>query len=120
MKAAIRQRALELGFDDCRFTTAAAPASAEQFQKWIAGKQFGEMAWLERNALKRIDPQQVLPGAKSVICLAASYETPIHVGADVRRLKHFPSRVSLPRLLQPASSPATPDMPITTMSSANG
>ena len=68
MKAAIRQRALELGFDDCRFTTAAAPASAEQFQNWLAEKKHGEMAWLERNAEKRIDPQKVLPGAKSVIC----------------------------------------------------
>jgi len=75
MKAAIRQHALELGFDDCRFTTAAAPASAMQFQKWIAGKQFGEMSWLERNTAKRLDPQKVLPGARSVICLAASYET---------------------------------------------
>ena len=73
MKAAIRQHALELGFDDCHFTTAAAPDSAEFFQKWIAGKQHGEMAWLERNAPKRIDPQRVLNGARSVICLAASY-----------------------------------------------
>ncbi len=74
MKAAIGQRARELGFDDCRFTSAAAPASAESFQKWIAGKQYGEMNWLERNAAKRTDPQRVLPGARSVICLAASYE----------------------------------------------
>ena len=73
MKAAIRQRALELGFDDCRFTTAATPASAKQFQNWLAGKQHGEMAWLERTAPKRTDPQNVLPGAKSIICLAASY-----------------------------------------------
>ncbi len=73
MKAAIRQRARELGFDDCRFTTAAAPASAEQFENWIAGKNHGEMAWLERNAEKRVDPQKVLPGARSVIVLAASY-----------------------------------------------
>ena len=73
MKAAIRQRALALGFDDCRFTTAAAPDSAEQFQKWIAGKQHGEMVWLERNASKRIDPQRVLNGAKSIIVVAASY-----------------------------------------------
>ncbi len=77
MKAAIRQRALELGFDDCRFTTAAPPASAEKFQNWLAGKQHGEMAWLERSAPKRIDPQKVLPGAKSIICLAASYEIEI-------------------------------------------
>jgi epoxyqueuosine reductase len=73
MKERLRQRALELGFDDCRFTTAAAPASSAEFQKWIAEKQFGEMQWLERNAEKRVEPQKVLPGAKSVICLAASY-----------------------------------------------
>ena len=74
MKAAIRQRALELGFDDCRFTSADAPASAKKFQSWIAEKKHGEMAWLERNAEKRIEPQRVLGGAKSVIVLAASYE----------------------------------------------
>ena len=74
MKAAIQQCALELGFDDCRFTSAHSPESAERFQNWIAEKQHGEMAWLERNAEKRIDPQKVLPGAKSVIVLAASYE----------------------------------------------
>jgi epoxyqueuosine reductase len=31
------------------------------------------MAYLERNAAKRIDPQRVLPDAKSMICLVASY-----------------------------------------------
>jgi epoxyqueuosine reductase len=74
MKAAIRQRALELGFDDCRFTTAAAPASAEQFQNWLAQKNHGAMAWLERTAGKRIDPRKVLAGAKCIIALATSYE----------------------------------------------
>ncbi len=32
------------------------------------------MAWLERTASRRIAPQEVLPGAKSIICLATSYE----------------------------------------------
>jgi epoxyqueuosine reductase len=73
MKSAIRQRALELGFDDCRFTTADSPASAGHFQNWLAKNQHGEMAWLERNAAKRVDPQKVLAGVKSVICLATSY-----------------------------------------------
>ena len=74
MKAALRQRAAELGFDDCRFTTAAPPASAEKFQHWLAEKNHGELVWLERNAEKRIEPQNILPGAKSVIVLAASYQ----------------------------------------------
>jgi epoxyqueuosine reductase len=74
MKAAIRQHATELGFDDCRFTSAAPPASAEKFQHWLAQKNHGEMQWLERNAEKRVEPQKVLGGAKSVIALAVSYQ----------------------------------------------
>ena len=73
MKDLIRQRAAELGFDDCRITSAAPPASAEKFQGWLAENYHGEMAWLARNAEKRVDPQKVLPGAKSVITLAVSY-----------------------------------------------
>ncbi|MEY2466089.1 MAG: epoxyqueuosine reductase [Verrucomicrobiota bacterium] len=74
MKAQIRQRALELGFDDCRFTTANPPEHAAEFRHWLAEKQHGEMGYLERNAHKRVDPQAVLPGARSVIALAVSYE----------------------------------------------
>jgi len=73
MKAVLRQRALELGFDDCRITTATAPGSGPRFTQWLAERQHGEMAYLERTAPKRVDPQQVLPGARSVILLAASY-----------------------------------------------
>ena len=36
MKEAVRQRARELGFDACRFTTAAAPESAPRFRQWLA------------------------------------------------------------------------------------
>jgi epoxyqueuosine reductase len=73
MKEAIRQRARELGFDDCRFTTAAVPESAARFQEWLVDRRHGEMAYLQRNAHKRVDPRKVLPGARTVITLAASY-----------------------------------------------
>jgi epoxyqueuosine reductase len=73
MKAALRQRARELGFDDCRVTTAHAPESAARFKQWLAERRHGDMAYLERTAPKRVDPQQVLPGARSLIMLAASY-----------------------------------------------
>ena len=74
MKEAIRRRALELGFDDCRVTTAQPPESAAQFRQWLARGEHGEMEYVARNAHKRIDPQQVLPGASSIISLAVSYE----------------------------------------------
>src|SRR5215831_15295780 len=75
MKETIRRRALELGFNDCRFTNAAPPAGVNQFQNWLAAKRHGEMDWLERTAAKRLEPQKVLPGAKSIICLAAIYHS---------------------------------------------
>lgn len=73
MKEAIRQRALELGFDDCRFTTAEPPESSAQFQDWLRAGHHGEMGYLARNADKRVNPQLVLAGARSVICLVANY-----------------------------------------------
>jgi epoxyqueuosine reductase len=75
MKERIRQRARELGFDDCRFAPANPPGTAAQFQNWLDSRRHGEMAWLERNAEKRQDPQKVLAGVRSMICLAVSYHT---------------------------------------------
>ena len=76
MKSAIFQRARELGFDDCRFTTARPPDHAAQFQNWLRSGCHGQMDYLARNAYKRIDPVQVLAAAKTIVTLAASYAAP--------------------------------------------
>jgi epoxyqueuosine reductase len=80
MKELIRQRAREAGFDDCRFTTAEAPEHAPRFEKWLAQNHHGEMGYLQRNAHKRVNPQAVLPGARSIIVLTASYAEPAPSG----------------------------------------
>ena len=72
VKAAIQQRARELGFDDCRFSAAHPPETSPQFKHWLAEGRHGEMAYLERNAEKRIDPQRVLAGAKSIVVVGGS------------------------------------------------
>jgi epoxyqueuosine reductase len=74
MNENIRSRARELGFDDCRITIAEVPESASRFKRWLEQGRHGEMGYLERNAHKRVDPQLVLNGARSVVVLAASYE----------------------------------------------
>lgn len=74
MKAKIQQRARELGFDNCRVTTAQRPETAHRFERWLAAQHHGEMAYMERNARQRVDPQSVLRDASSIITLAASYE----------------------------------------------
>ena len=73
MKTAIRERALELGFDACQFTTARPPDSAAQFQRWLEAGRHGQMTYLERTAGKRMEPGRVLAGARSIITLAVSY-----------------------------------------------
>jgi len=55
LKDKIKERARELGFDDCRITAAQPPDSADRFQEWLAKNWHGEMAYLKRNAHKRIE-----------------------------------------------------------------
>jgi len=73
MKAALRARARELGFDDCRVCQADRPDHADRLASWLANGRHGEMAWIERNVAKRINPQQVLPGAKTAVVVALNY-----------------------------------------------
>ncbi|MDI9372884.1 MAG: tRNA epoxyqueuosine(34) reductase QueG [Verrucomicrobiota bacterium] len=89
MKEALRQRARELGFDDCRVTTASPPETAPYFQQWLAAGRQGRMAWLERSMRKRTDPQVVLPGARSIITLAASYHCRGSQTGSVARYARF-------------------------------
>ena len=73
LKAALRVKARELGFDDCRVAVAAPAAHRELYEKWIAEGKHGEMAWMAKNIERRGDPRLVLEGAKSVIVLATNY-----------------------------------------------
>jgi epoxyqueuosine reductase len=66
-------RARELGFDSCRIATAAAPRHAAEFRAWLDDGAAGDMQWMERGAEKRCDPQQILPGAQSIVVVALNY-----------------------------------------------
>ena len=73
MKTALLAQAESLGFALCRIAPCSAPPHAAEFRAWLADGRAGEMAWLERNADRRTDPQLVLPGARSVVVLAMNY-----------------------------------------------
>jgi epoxyqueuosine reductase len=94
MKAAVLQRARELGFDACRVTTANPPDNASRFRAWLAAGRHGEMAYLARNADKRADPQRVLPGARSLITLAVSYAAAAPRQAVEDQVGRSPSQAS--------------------------
>jgi epoxyqueuosine reductase len=69
----LRRRLSALGFDDVRFASTSAPINGGALTDWLAAGMHGDMAWMERTAVKRLDPSQVLPGVKSIILLGVSY-----------------------------------------------
>ena len=64
----IKLKAYELGIDQIGFARATdlAPEGARFFD-WLDRGFHGEMAWLEREPAKRVDPRAIFPEAKSVL-----------------------------------------------------
>ena len=72
-KSIIQFVARQLGFDDCRIATAHRAAHADVYLDWISEGNAGDMHWLEKNTQRRCDPREVLPGCRSIVCLALNY-----------------------------------------------
>ncbi len=71
----LRERASELGFDLLGLAPAAPPTHGAAFTAWLAQGYHGGMKYLARQAAQRLDPQAVLPGAQTIIAVAANYYT---------------------------------------------
>jgi epoxyqueuosine reductase len=73
-KAAIRTKALALGFDAVGFAPASlGGAAGRQLAEFLAQGQHGDMGWLEDRAEQRACPSTLWPEARSVIVLGLSY-----------------------------------------------
>ncbi len=66
----IKQLARDRGFALCGIAEARPSDHGDHFRQWLAEGKHGEMAYLARNVRTRLDPRQLLPGAKSIICVA--------------------------------------------------
>jgi epoxyqueuosine reductase len=74
LKAAIRDAALNLGFDAVGFAAAAlAPEARERLQHFLDEGYHGDMGWLADRVTERGDPLGLWPGAKTVIVLGMNY-----------------------------------------------
>ena len=72
---AVRQRALALGFDLCGIAPADRAPRLARLRDWIAAGCAGDMTYLERSADERSDPDRVLPGVRSIVCVACVYNS---------------------------------------------
>jgi len=74
LKSGITRKALELGFDACGFAKVQfLDTEARRLEQWLKEKRHGTMHWMENHFDKRVDPAKLVPGAKSVISVIASY-----------------------------------------------
>jgi len=69
----VKARALELGFDRVAIGPAGPPEHGPALRRWIENGYAGTMAYLERRLGERLEPERVLPGAASVVCVALNY-----------------------------------------------
>lgn len=68
----LRSRLLALGFDEVRMTGVRS-LPPERLHAWVEEGRHADMAWMERTLTKRLQPELVLPGARSVIMLGVNY-----------------------------------------------
>ncbi len=68
----LRERLAGLGFDAVRMARLS-DLPGDHLKKWLGEGMHGDMAWMERTAEKRLSPDLVLPGARSIIMLGINY-----------------------------------------------
>lgn len=74
----IKQKAYDLGFDLCGIAPSKPLKEREKILiDWCSSGMNGEMTYLAKNIDKRIDPQFLVPDAKSLIVTGLSYYTDI-------------------------------------------
>ena len=75
LRERIKERAAELGFEDCRVTGTEPLDEGRALLEWLRQGNYAGMEWMRREPglNSRLNPACLLPGAKSVICLARSY-----------------------------------------------
>lgn len=84
----IKQLAREAGFELCGIASLSSPPERlASIGPWLAKGRHAEMAWMERQAEKRLDPSKVLAGARSLICVGLLYNTDQAYSTDL-----FPMR----------------------------
>ena len=76
LSAALKQRAADLGFALCGVAPAARPDTLDALTDWLDRGYHGQMGYLDRRRDAYAHPSGVLPGVKSVVMLATSYDTP--------------------------------------------
>jgi len=84
-----REEALREGFLRAGIARAGRPPRFDRFERWIAEGNHAGMRYLEDTAAVRASPAEILPGAKSVVCLSAAHAPEPQVASDGSRVARY-------------------------------
>jgi epoxyqueuosine reductase len=73
LTAEVKDAGRRLGFDLVAVGPAGPPDHAAAFERWLDAGHAGGMAYLERGRDKRVDPDRVLAGARTMVACALNY-----------------------------------------------
>jgi epoxyqueuosine reductase len=88
LAAAVKRRAVEVGFDLVGFAPARPSDHADYVRRWVGEGRAGTMDYLARRLHERTDPGAYLLGALSVICVAINYHVPLEEPPDAEKPFH--------------------------------
>ncbi len=72
----VKSKALELGFASCGITDLSPTPHAVQLTDWLDRGLAGTMGYMHRQAAKRVEPKNIVPGATRAILLTRHYYDP--------------------------------------------
>jgi len=72
----VKRLASGLGFERCGIAAAGPIAHGDYLREWLEAGRAGTMGYLHRRIQARLDPRELLAGARSVIVVALQYHQP--------------------------------------------
>ena len=73
LRASIERWSTELGFADCRISTAELHHAEEGLQAWLDAGFHGQMDYMAEHGMKRARPSELVPGTVRVISVRMNY-----------------------------------------------
>ena len=73
LRSVVKARARELGFDRVAIGPAGPPEHGDALEAWLDAGYAGTMSYLARGRADRLDPARLLPGCRSIVAVAMSY-----------------------------------------------
>lgn len=99
----VKARALELGFDTVGITDLAPPPHADSLARWLEAGMDGTMAYMRRQASRRIEPATIALGTHcAVIVTKNHYQADPHPHPGTGRVAKYARGLDYHRALEPA------------------